>query len=133
MGKFPNFLSDHVAPVATLWSTNYGPQGATQEGTSEMALMRKVDAAQVQRVRSGRPENEYDLQLLEDLLTIQPGEAGVFDTWGAIPGGIEGRKDRAKVSAEIRRHWRKAYGEFVKVSIDYTADGYPQVYRKVDK
>jgi len=98
-----------------------------------MAMMRKIDAGEVQRVRSGRPENEYDLQLLEDLLSIQPGEAGIFDTWGSTPGGVEGRKERAKISAEIRRHWAKCHGPAVKVSIDYTADGYPQVYRKTDK
>lgn len=98
-----------------------------------MALMRTVAVGEVERVRTGRPENPYDQDLLDDLLSIGKGEAGVFDNWGSLPGGEEGRKARAKVSAEIRRHWQKAHGKDVPVSIDYTADGMPQVYRKTDK
>lgn len=98
-----------------------------------MGIMRTVDVKAVERVRTGRPENAYNVELLNDLGSIGKGEAGILDTFGAIPGGEDGRKERAKVSAEIRRHWKKVHGEAVKVSIDYTADGYPQVYRKSDK
>lgn len=79
-----------------------------------------IPVDQVEKSQRGR-KKEIIVGLTETLEQVKPGYAALLSsTFGSVP-----MKDRNRISAIIRKHWRIVRND--KPSIHYTSQGIPQV------
>jgi hypothetical protein len=83
-----------------------------------------IDATEVVKTPRGR-KAEVRPELLADLEQVKPGQAiSLGGTFGEVP-----KAERQKVSAILRRHCQRAWGEG-NFALNYSPAGVPQATRK---
>lgn len=101
--------------------------------------MRIIQATEVVTLPRGRKAT-FDPTLVKACQAVKPGTFGIFEqsempkdaniVLPILADDKDVKAKRAVVAGLVRKHWAKAHGENVKVSILWTPDGFPQVGTK---